>query len=73
MGPPGYIQNWRTTANGLEANAEAHNDLPLCLDELGQIRGEHAAQIAYLLSGERERPAPIEQAPGRSAKNGASF
>ncbi len=50
-GPPGYIQNWRTTANGLEANAEAHNDLPLCLDELGQIRGEHAAQIAYLLSG----------------------
>ena len=50
-GSNGYKQTWRATANGFEGLAEAHCDLPLCLDELGQIRGEHAAQVAYQLSG----------------------
>ena len=60
-----YCQNWRTTANGLEALAEAHNDLPLCLDELGQIRGDHATQIAYLLSGGKGKT--------RANKNGSAL
>ena len=50
-GSNGYKQIWRATANGFESLAEAHCDIPLCLDELGQIRGEHAAQVAYQLSG----------------------
>jgi len=50
-GSNGYKQIWRATANGFEGLAEAHCDLPLTLDELGQIRGEHAAQVAYQISG----------------------
>jgi uncharacterized protein (DUF927 family) len=30
----GFVQTWRTTINGLEATAEAHNDGTLFLDEL---------------------------------------
>ncbi len=33
----GYVHTWRSTSNGLEAVAAMHSDLPLCLDELGQV------------------------------------
>lgn len=46
----GYINQWRTTANALEATAEAHNDCLLCLDEMGQIDGRDAGTAAYMLA-----------------------
>lgn len=45
----GFVQSWRNTTNGLEAIAEAHNDLALFLDELAQIDPSDAADIAYML------------------------
>ncbi len=49
-GRNGFVQSWRTTANGLEATAEVHNDLTLFLDELSQLDPKEAAEIAYLLA-----------------------
>jgi hypothetical protein len=46
----GYCQSWKATANGLEAIAEMHNHTLLCLDELAQIDGRQAGDIAYMLS-----------------------
>jgi putative DNA primase/helicase len=46
----GYKQSWQATANGVEGMAEAHCDLPLCLDELSLVRGEDAARVAYQLA-----------------------
>ncbi len=48
-GRNGFVQSWRTTANGLEAIAELHNDLTLFLDELAQMDAREAAETAYLL------------------------
>ncbi len=49
-GRKGYVQPWRTTANGLEAVAEIHNDGLLCLDELSQCDPREAGEIAYALA-----------------------
>ena len=49
-GGPRFIQQWRATANGLEAVAEAHNDCLLILDELAQIDPYVAGECAYLLA-----------------------
>ena len=38
-----------STANGLEAVAELHNDLTLFLDEFAQMDPREAAETAYLL------------------------
>lgn len=46
----GYKQSWQATANGIEGMAEAHCDLPLCLDELSHVRAEDAARVAYQLA-----------------------
>ena len=46
----GYKQTWQATANGVEGMAQAHCDLPLCLDELGLIKGDDAARISYQLA-----------------------
>jgi uncharacterized protein (DUF927 family) len=48
-GRNGFVHSWRTTANGLEAIAELHNDLTLFLDELAQMDAREAAETAYLL------------------------
>jgi putative DNA primase/helicase len=48
-GRNGFVQSWRTTANGLEAIAELHNDLTLFLDELAQMDPRDAGDAAYLL------------------------
>ncbi|MCE3232430.1 MAG: primase 2 (PriCT-2) family [Rickettsiaceae bacterium] len=45
-----YIQQWKATGNALEAVAEAHNNALLCLDELGQVDGKEAGEIAYMLA-----------------------
>jgi uncharacterized protein (DUF927 family) len=49
-GADGYKETWRATANGIEATAEAHNDLTLLLDEIGQVDPREAGETAYLLS-----------------------
>lgn len=46
----GYCQSWKATANGLESVAEMHNHSLLCLDELAQIDGRQAGDIAYMLA-----------------------
>jgi putative DNA primase/helicase len=46
----GYKQSWQATANAIEGLAQAHCDLPLCLDELSLVRGEDAARVSYQLS-----------------------
>ena len=46
----GFVQTWRTTMNGLEAVAEAHNDGTLFLDELAQMDPREVAETAYLLA-----------------------
>jgi len=50
IGGPGSLRSWRTTANGLETIAEAHCDLPLMLDEIGQCEPKQVGEIAYLLA-----------------------
>ena len=46
----GFVRSWRTTSNGLEGLAAMHNDALLCLDEMGQVSGSEAGQIAYMLA-----------------------
>ncbi len=50
IGGPDSLRSWRTTANGLETIAEAHCDLPLMLDEIGQCEPKQVGEIAYLLA-----------------------
>jgi putative DNA primase/helicase len=52
-GQSGFLQTWRATANGLETTAELHNNVLLCLDELGQVEPKEAGEIAYMLSNGR--------------------
>jgi uncharacterized protein (DUF927 family) len=49
-GQAGFVQTWRTTMNGLEAVAEAHNDGTLFIDELAQVDAYDATTTAYLLA-----------------------
>lgn len=46
----GYVRTWRATSNGLEGVAAMHCDCLLCLDEMGQVDGRDAGQIAYMLA-----------------------
>ncbi|MGP8475051.1 DUF927 domain-containing protein [Burkholderia sp. PR2] len=50
MGAPDGLRRWRSTANGQEGSAEAHNDSLLVLDELGQVSPHEAGDIAYMLA-----------------------
>jgi len=45
-----YVRAWRATSNGLEAVATSHNDALLCLDELAQLGGREAGEVAYMLA-----------------------
>ena len=46
----GYCRTWRSTANGLEAVAELHNDSLLVVDELSELDPREAGDTAYMLS-----------------------
>ena len=48
--PEQAVVPWRVTDNGLEGVAARHNDGLLMLDELGQVDGRKAGEIAYMLS-----------------------
>lgn len=62
-GLAGYCRNWRATSNGLEAAGPAHCDALLCLDELGQVDGREAGEIAYMLAN--------GQGKSRARRNGS--
>jgi len=49
-GIPSYVQTWNTTLNYVEAMAEASNNLPLCLDEIGEASTKVVADAAYIIS-----------------------
>ncbi|MGE4073721.1 MAG: DUF927 domain-containing protein [Lysobacterales bacterium] len=49
-GPPDYVRTWRATDNALEGIAAQHSDMPLCLDEIGELPGKVAGPCAYMLS-----------------------
>jgi uncharacterized protein (DUF927 family) len=64
----GFCRSWRSTANGLEGIAEAHNDALLCLDEMGQVDAREAGEIAYMLAnGTGKGRAGRDGSPRRSA------
>jgi putative DNA primase/helicase len=47
-----YLQRWNATKNGLEAMAAGFNDLPMCIDEIGENDGRDFGGIIYnLMSG----------------------
>jgi putative DNA primase/helicase len=51
-GATAYIQRWNTTANALEAKAEAFNDLPMVIDEIGEGDSREFGQTIYrIISG----------------------
>lgn len=45
------IRKWNATANGLEATAQLHNDIVLCLDEIGELEALELGKIIYTLTG----------------------
>ncbi len=46
----GFLKTWRATSNGLEGTAKDHCDVLLCLDEMSQVDGREAGQVAYMLA-----------------------
>lgn len=48
-GDPTSLRKWRATVNGLEVTAFQHNDMLLCLDEMGEINGQDIGAAAYML------------------------
>jgi len=48
-GPTGFLETWRSTANGLEAKAALHNHALLCLDEISQVPEKEVGDIIYFL------------------------
>ncbi|MFL9691747.1 DUF927 domain-containing protein [Aeromonas veronii] len=61
-GPDRYAQTWRATGNAIEGIASRRNDALLCLDELGELDGCEAGQVAYMLAN--------GQGKGRSKQDG---
>jgi len=60
--PDRYSQTWRATGNAIEGIASRRNDALLCLDELGELDGREAGQMAYMLAN--------GQGKGRSKQDG---
>lgn len=49
-GETGFARSWRTTDNALEGIAVDHNDMLLCIDEIGLAPTERLGEIAYMLA-----------------------
>lgn len=60
--PDRYCHTWRATGNAIEGIASRRNDALLCLDELGELDGREAGQVAYMLAN--------GQGKGRSRQDG---
>lgn len=50
FGTPDLMQRWRATDNAMEGMAAQRNDGLLLLDELSQVDGKAAGEIAYMLA-----------------------
>lgn len=46
-----FVKKWNLTKNATEGLAEAHNDLPLCLDEIGEADARELGRTIYQLAG----------------------
>ncbi len=46
-----FVKKWNLTKNATEGLAEAHNDLPLCLDEVGEADAQDFGRMIYQLAG----------------------
>lgn len=46
----GFLETWRSTANGLEATAELHNHSLLLLDEISQVNRYEVGEVIYSLA-----------------------
>ena len=49
-GPAAYVRTWRATDNALEGECALHTDLPLCLDEMGELGPKIAGTTAYMVA-----------------------
>ena len=45
------IHKWYSTVNGMEAFAQMHNDIVMCLDEIGEADPAHVGKAIYHLTG----------------------
>jgi uncharacterized protein (DUF927 family) len=62
------IPHWRTTTNGLEAIACAHNHTLLPLDEIGQADPKDVGAIAYMLANGQGKARMTKALTNRKAK-----
>lgn len=62
----GFVQSWRSTANGLELACALHNDSILCLDEISLVNEKDIGDIVYALGngiGKRRATRDIRSRP----------
>lgn len=64
-----YIQLWNTTSNGLEGTAQAYNDLPLPMDELGTSNIKNFGQAIYQLAGGKGKTAMTSNRDMRTTRS----
>lgn len=62
--PELFKQSWKATGNAVEGICAARNDLPLVLDELAEIDGKYAGEVAYMIAN--------GQGKGRSTRDGGA-
>lgn len=67
-GVKGYVEQWRATSNALEGVAAMHCDVLLCLDEMGQVDGREAGEIAYSLANEAGKARATREGGQRSTQ-----
>ena len=65
----GYILPWRSTDNGLEAQAALHSDTALCLDELSQVPPRVLQETAYMLGNSQGKARANRRGTGREIKS----
>ena len=46
----GFVESWKATSNGMEAQAALHNDSLLLLDEMSEVPAKDISEIVYALS-----------------------
>jgi putative DNA primase/helicase len=62
------IPNWRTTANGLEMTATAHNHSMLPLDEIGQADEKGVGEACYMLRNRQGKSRSTKDLKARKVK-----
>ena len=64
----GYVQTWRGTDNGIEAQAVLHTDTLLCLDELSQASPKTVYETVYMLGNSRGKSRATRTGSARTVK-----